>query len=68
MKNPGHEVCDRDSSSESDRSHPEASAVSESSLDEHTSTQSGNYLSPTTLSIIIISVSFLLRHRHWDTA
>ncbi|ONM59524.1 Nuclear transcription factor Y subunit A-8 [Zea mays] len=42
MKNPGHEVCDRDSSSESDRSHPEASAVSESSLDEHTSTQSDN--------------------------
>jgi len=48
MKHSGHKVCDRDSTSESDRPHQEASAVSESSPNEHTSTQSGNSLSPTT--------------------
>ena len=48
MKHSGHKVCDRDSTSESDQSHQEASAVSESSPNEHTSTQSGNSLSPTT--------------------
>lgn len=42
MKHSGHKVCDRDSSSESDRSHQEASAASESSPNEHTSTQSDN--------------------------
>ncbi|WVZ66658.1 hypothetical protein U9M48_015848 [Paspalum notatum var. saurae] len=42
MKHLGHKVQDSDSSSESDQSHQEASAVSESSLNEHTSTQSDN--------------------------
>ncbi|KAJ1291817.1 hypothetical protein BS78_02G346000 [Paspalum vaginatum] len=42
MKHLGHKVQDRDSSSESDRSHQEASAVSEGSLNENTSTQSDN--------------------------
>ncbi|PWZ39128.1 hypothetical protein Zm00014a_043506 [Zea mays] len=42
MKHSGHKVCDRDSSLESDRSHQEASAASESSPNEHTSTQSDN--------------------------
>lgn len=42
MKHSGHKVCDRDSTSESDRPHQEASAVSESSPNEHTSTQSDN--------------------------
>ncbi|XP_062189757.1 nuclear transcription factor Y subunit A-3-like [Phragmites australis] len=41
MKQSGHKIHDRDSSSESGRSHLEASAVSESSLNaQHTSTQS----------------------------
>ncbi|XP_062188171.1 nuclear transcription factor Y subunit A-4-like isoform X2 [Phragmites australis] len=43
MKQLGHKIHNRDSSSESDQSHQEASAVSESSLNEqHTSTQSDN--------------------------
>ncbi|AQK46188.1 hypothetical protein Zm00014a_024572 [Zea mays] len=42
MKHSGHKVCDWDSSSKSDRSHQEASAASESSPNEHTSTQSDN--------------------------
>ncbi|EER99688.1 hypothetical protein BDA96_02G388600 [Sorghum bicolor] len=42
MKHSGKKVCDKDSSSESDQSHQEASAVSESSPAEHTSTQSDN--------------------------
>uniref|UniRef100_A0A0A9DJ42 Nuclear transcription factor Y subunit n=1 Tax=Arundo donax TaxID=35708 RepID=A0A0A9DJ42_ARUDO len=43
MKQFGHKIHNRDSSSESGRSHQEASAVSESSINEqHTSTQSDN--------------------------
>ncbi|PAN14763.1 hypothetical protein PAHAL_2G443000 [Panicum hallii] len=41
-KHLGHKIHDRDSSSESGQSHQEAPAVSESSLNENTSTQSDN--------------------------
>lgn len=62
MKHSGHKVCDWDSSSKSDRSHQEASAASESSPNEHTSTQSGTSLSPTTLSVIYILTPLALGH------
>ncbi|CAL5061704.1 unnamed protein product [Urochloa decumbens] len=42
MKHLGHKIHDRDSSSESGQPHQEASAVSETSLNEHTTTQSEN--------------------------
>ncbi|XP_034581370.1 nuclear transcription factor Y subunit A-5 isoform X1 [Setaria viridis] len=42
MKHLGHKIHDRDSSSGSGQSHQEASAVSETSLNEHTSIQSDN--------------------------
>ncbi|CAN6199763.1 unnamed protein product [Urochloa humidicola] len=42
MKHLGHKIHDRDSSSESGQPHQEASAVSETSLNEHPTTQSEN--------------------------
>ena len=64
MKHLGHKIHDKDLSSESGQSHEEAPAVSESSLNENTSTQSGNALSLTILSVILSSVNLLLHH--WE--
>jgi len=58
MKHLGHKIHDKDLSSESGQSHQEAPAVSESSLNENTSTQSGSALSLTILSLIIFLIFF----------